>query len=81
MSGRVADFLPSAAADAFCLHGGPADIVSQLVDVLRAAPVAFEHVVLHPVPNPQVPDDREHGFMARVAREVLPPVRAALGAQ
>jgi 5,10-methylenetetrahydromethanopterin reductase len=80
MSGRAADFLPSAAADAFCLHGGPADIVSQLVDVLRAAPVAFEHVVLHPVPNPQVPDDREQGFMARVPREVLPPVRAALGA-
>jgi hypothetical protein len=80
MSGRVVDFLPSAAADAFCLRGGPAEIVAQLLDVMRAAPVAFEHVVLHPVPNPQVPDDPERGFMARMAREVLPPVRAALGA-
>jgi hypothetical protein len=26
-------------------------------------------------------DDRERGFMARVARGVLPPVRAALGAR
>ena len=54
-SGRVVDFLPTAAADAFCLRGGPAEIVEQLVDVLRAAPVAFDHVVLHPIPDPEVP--------------------------
>jgi hypothetical protein len=34
--------------------------------------------VLHPIPNPPSPDEGERGFMARVAREVLPRVRAAL---
>jgi len=33
----------------------------------------------HPIPNPATPDDPEHGYMARVAREVLPRVRARLG--
>jgi len=80
-SGRVVDFLPEAAADAFCLRGGPTDIVEQLLAVLRSAPAPFEYTVLHPVPNPALPDDPEHGYMARVAREVLPRVRAGLGAQ
>jgi len=48
--------------------------------VLRAAPTSFDYVCLHPIPNPTTPDDPERGFMARIAREVLPPVRAALGA-
>ena len=78
-SGRVVDFLPEAAADAFSLHGGPAEIVTQLLQVLRSAPTSFDYVCLHPIPNPTMPDDPERGFMARVAREVLPPVRAALG--
>jgi hypothetical protein len=47
--------------------------------VVGSAPVAFDHVVLHPIPNPPTPDDSEHGYMARVAREVLPRVRAKLG--
>jgi 5,10-methylenetetrahydromethanopterin reductase len=79
-SGRVVDFLPEAAADAFCLRGGPAEIVKQLLGVLRSAPATFDYVCLHPIPNPSAPDDPERGFMARVAREVLPSVRAALGA-
>ena len=77
-SGRVVDFLPEAAADAFCLRGGPDDIVAQLAAVLREAPAAFDYVVLHPVPNPAYPDDPERGYMARVAREILPRVREAL---
>ena len=77
-SGRAVDFLPDAAADAFCLRGGPAEIVSQLLAVLRASPATFDYVCLHPIPNPSSPDDPERGFMARVAREVLPPVRTAL---
>ncbi|MBI2160978.1 MAG: LLM class flavin-dependent oxidoreductase [Candidatus Rokubacteria bacterium] len=78
-SGRVVDFLPQAAADAFCLRGGPADIAEQLLAVVRTSPVAFDYIVLHPVPNPTMPDDAERGYMARVAREVLPRVRSALG--
>jgi 5,10-methylenetetrahydromethanopterin reductase len=77
-SGRVVDFLPDAAADAFCLRGGPAEIVKQLLGVLRASPATFDYICLHPIPNPASPDDPERGFMARVAREVLPSVRAAL---
>jgi len=79
MSGRIVDFLPSEAADAFALRGGPAEITKQLVDVLRAAPAPFDHVVLHPIPNPPTPDDPERGYTARVAREILPAVRRALG--
>jgi 5,10-methylenetetrahydromethanopterin reductase len=79
-SGRVVDFLPTEAADAFCLRGGPSEIVAQLVAALRAAPAEFEHVVLHPVPNPIFPTDPERDYTARIAREVLPDVRAALGA-
>ena len=77
-SGRHVDFLPDAVADAFCLRGGPGDIVRQLVDVLGASPAPFEYVVLHPIPDPRYPDDPQDGFMARVAREVLPAVRGAL---
>ena len=79
-SGRAVDFLPTEAADAFCLRGGPREIVAQLVAALRAAPAEFEHVVLHPVPNPIFPTDPERDYTARIAREVLPDVRAALGA-
>jgi len=77
-SGRVVDFLPTAAADAFALRGGPAEVAERLVDVLRAAPAEFDYVVLHPIPNPPSPDDPEHGYTARVARVVLPRVRRAL---
>jgi 5,10-methylenetetrahydromethanopterin reductase len=77
-SGRVVDFLPAVAADAFALRGGPAEIAEQLVATLRAAPAAFDHVVLHPIPNPPSPDEGEGGYMARVARDVLPRVRRAL---
>jgi 5,10-methylenetetrahydromethanopterin reductase len=77
-SGRVVNFLPDAAADAFALRGGPVEIAEQLVRTLRAAPAAFDHVVLHPIPNPPSPDEGDAGYMARVAREVLPRVRRAL---
>jgi 5,10-methylenetetrahydromethanopterin reductase len=77
-SGHVVDFLPPSAADAFALRGGPAEIADQLVQTLRAAPAALDYVVLHPIPNPPSPDEGEDGYMARVAREVLPRVRRAL---
>src|SRR5262249_6211669 len=77
-SGRVVDFLPESVADAFSLRGGPREIADQLVDVLRSAPAEFDYVVLHPIPNPPSPDEGERGYTARMAREVLPRVRAAL---
>lgn len=77
-SGRVVDFLPNAAADAFSLHGDASQIIAQLVTLLRAAPTDFDHVVLHPIPDPVKPEDHEHGYKARVAREILPGLRAAL---
>lgn len=78
-SGRVVDFLPPEAAGAFSLRGGPAEVARQLAAVLAAAPARFDLVVLHPIPDPPMPDDPERGYMARVAREVLPRVRNALG--
>ena len=78
MSGRVVDFLPVEAADAFALRGSPAAIVEQLVGVLRTAPATFDYVVLHPIPNPEWPADPERDYTARIAREVLPHVRLAL---
>ena len=77
-SGRAVDFLPTSAADAFSLRGGPAEVAEQLIDVLRQAPAEFDYVVLHPIPNPPSPDDPERGYTARMAREVLPRVRLAL---
>ena len=78
-SGRVVDFLPEAAADAFSLHGGASEIIAQLVALLRSAPASFDHVVLHPIPDPVRPEDHEHGYKARVAGEILPGLRAELG--
>jgi 5,10-methylenetetrahydromethanopterin reductase len=77
-SGKVVDFLPAEAADAFALRGDPAEVARQLVAALRAAPAAFDHVVLHPIPDPRWPGDPERDYTARVAREVLPRVREEL---
>jgi 5,10-methylenetetrahydromethanopterin reductase len=79
-SGRVVDFLPESAADAFALRGGPAEVAERLIGVLRSSPAELDYVVLHPIPNPPTPDEGEHGYTARVARDVLPRVRAALAA-
>ena len=79
--GRVVDFLPAEAADAFCLRGGPGEIVEQLVGVLESSPVGFDYVVLHPIPDPRFPVDPERDYTARVAREILPHVRARLKAR
>jgi len=79
-SGRVVEFLPTQAAEAFALRGGASEIVKQLVAVLRSSPAEFDYVVLHPIPNPPTPDEGERGYTARVAREILPEVRRALSA-
>jgi 5,10-methylenetetrahydromethanopterin reductase len=77
-SGRAVGFLGAAAADAFALRGGSEEVADGLVATLRRAAVPFDYVVLQPIPNPPAPDDPDAGFTARMAREVLPCVRAAL---
>ena len=77
-SGRVVDFLPEAAADAFALRGNAAEVADRCVAFLKAAPADFDYVVLHPIPDPTWPDDPDKGYTARIAREVLPKIRQAL---
>jgi 5,10-methylenetetrahydromethanopterin reductase len=79
LSGRAVDFLPTEAADAFCLRGSPGEIVKQLLHVLRTSPCTLDYVVLHPIPDPKFPVDPANDYTARVAREILSAVRAALG--
>jgi hypothetical protein len=78
-SGTAVRFLPREAADNFALWGTADQITQQLTKVLQEAPVEFEYVVLQPIPDPRWPHDLDSGFTARVATEVLPRVRAALG--
>ena len=83
-SGALVDFLPDAAADAFCLRGSVLDVADQLVRVLalgREMGAPFEIVVPHPVPNPPAPDQTDGPtYMERMARDVIPAVRVALDA-
>ena len=77
-SGKVVDFLPVEAADAFSLRGGTSEVARRLLDALRAAPATFDYVVLHPIPDPKWPADPDNDYTARIAREVLPQVRKDL---
>jgi 5,10-methylenetetrahydromethanopterin reductase len=77
-SGKVVDFLPVEAADAFSLRGGTGEVAERLLGALRAAHAVFDHVVLHPIPDPKWPGDPERDYTARIAREVLPKVRKEL---
>lgn len=77
-SGKAVSFLPREAADNFAFWGSASQVTQQLTAVLRGSPVAFDYVVLQPIPDPRWPHDLDAGFTARVAREVLPSVRAAL---
>ena len=80
-AGRAVDFLSESHADAFCLRGTADNVTGQIVGVLTEAAslgIEFEHVVLHPIPNPPAPDHSEDGYTVRVAREILPRVRERL---
>jgi 5,10-methylenetetrahydromethanopterin reductase len=57
-SGGAVDFLPREAADRFALWGSAEQVASQLLAVLRNAPVDFDYVVLQPIPDPRWPDAR-----------------------
>jgi len=78
-SGRLVDFLPEAAADAFSVRGGASEVAAQLVEVLSLG-MEFSIVVPHPVPNPPPPGEASGAtYMERIARDVMPVVRARLG--
>ena len=77
-SGRAVDFLPREAADQFSLWGTEQQIAGQLIAVLRAAPAQFDFVILQPIPDPSWPNDGPADYTERMARNVLPLVRAAL---
>jgi 5,10-methylenetetrahydromethanopterin reductase len=79
-SGRVVDFLSDEVARSFCLAGDAVAIVDQLVAVLEGCDAAFDWVVLHPIPNPPMPDTGAGSYLERVAREVLPAARERLAA-
>ena len=78
-SGRIVDFLPEAAADAFSVRGNAAQVAEQLVAALSQG-IPFEIVVPQPVPTPPPPKPGDGPtYMERIAREVIPVVRARLG--
>jgi 5,10-methylenetetrahydromethanopterin reductase len=78
-SGRIVDFLPTAAADAFSVRGGASEVATQLVEVLSLG-MEFSIVVPHPVRNPPPPGEASGPtYMERIAHEVMPLVRAGLG--
>lgn len=75
-SGGIVDFLPEETADAFAFRGPAEALVDQMAETL-SLDIPFEIVVPHPVPNPAAPAPGD--YMERLAREVLPQVRAAVG--
>ena len=75
------NFISIEQARSFALVGGNDDISTQLLNVLYTAAengIEFEHVVLHPIPNPPTPDEGPGSYLERVPREILPAVRNAL---
>jgi len=80
-SGRIVDFLPATAADAFSAHGSPADVATQLIDACSLG-IEFDIIVPHPIPNPPPPVEQVGpSYMERLAGEVIPLVREALGSR
>ncbi len=79
VSGRLVDFLPEQVADAFALRGTAEQVAAQVVAVLSLG-IEFDIVVPHPVPNPPPPGTSlGPDYMERVASEVIPLIRKALG--
>lgn len=78
-SGRIVDFLPEAAADAFSVRGTASQVASQLAEALTQG-IEFDIVVPHPVPNPPVPGTSAGpDYMERMATDVIPEVRRLIG--
>tara|TARA_B100000676_G_scaffold121743_1_gene121423 strand:- start:907 stop:1104 length:198 start_codon:yes stop_codon:yes gene_type:complete len=63
------------------LRGGPKQIVKQLVKIIKDCSelnIHFEYFVLHPIPNPPMPDPGEQAYIERIPREVISKVKELL---
>ncbi len=80
-SGRIVDFLPDDAANAFSAHGSPTEVAAQLIEACSHG-IDFDIIVPHPIPNPPPPGEQDGpSYMERVAHQVIPVVRDTLGTQ
>ena len=81
-AGEHLAFLPPEAADAFVFYGGPAEVTAQMIETLTAMREAHGEIdiVVPQPPSNRLPHEKSGPFfMERMAREVLPAVREALG--
>ena len=77
-SGRLVDFLPEAAANAFSVCGTAEEVTNQIVAALSQG-IDFDIVVPQPVPTPPSTNPRDGtSYMERVANEIIPAVKARL---
>ena len=80
-SGKAVDFMSENLAKAFCLMGGVNQIVTQITEILKKCNnvgIEFEFVVLHPIPNPPVPDNGPNAYLEKIPREVISQVKENL---
>jgi len=80
-SGKLVDFISEECAQAFCFIGNSRQISDQIIKLLKDCDgigINFEYVLLHPIPDPPMPDIGPNSYMERIAREVLPRVRESI---
>jgi 5,10-methylenetetrahydromethanopterin reductase len=80
-SGKLVNFIPEEYARKFCFIGNATQISDQIVNFLKDCyeiDVNFEYVVLHPVPDPPMPDIGPNSYMEKIPKEVLHQVKNRL---
>ena len=73
-SGKAVSFLSDEQGLAFSLLGNSEMITGQIFDLLMDAndlSINFDHVVLHPIPNPPSPDLGPESYLERVPAEII----------
>ena len=80
-AGKLVDFIPDEFAHSFCFIGNSDQVSNQIIDFLKechSIGIDFEYVLLHPVPDPPMPDLGSNSYLERFPREVLSKVKEAL---
>ena len=80
-SGKLVDFIPDEFARAFCFIGNSDQVSDQIVNFLKDCDeigVNFEYVLLHPVPDPPMPDLGPNSYLESFPKKVLSKVREQL---